>query len=430
MNIIFVALILIAFATAAIRQILWSGEGKAPMEALAGGMISAAGDAVTLSIGLIGVMALFLGLMKVIEAGGALRLLSRLLRPLMVRLFPGVPADHPAMGAMILNLSANLLGLGNAATPFGIRAMQELDTLNPRKGTATDAQVLFLAINTSSITILPTTVIALRAAAGSADPAGIVATTIFATVCATIIAIAASILLARLFPVVPGAADANVTATVEKPAAASFDATLTDTRAAPIWASILTFGVLLALVPAMLVFGKAMTVWIVPVVAAAFVLFGLVRGVPVYEAFIEGAKDAFDVAVRIIPYLVAILVAIGMFRTSGAMDLFIQPLGRLTEAFGLPPEALSMAILRSLSGSGAYGYLASLLQDPAIGPDSYLGYLVSTIQGSSETTFYVLAVYFGAVGIRRMRHALAVGLIGDAAGAIMSVVACAVLFAL
>ena len=428
MNIIFVALILIAFATAAIRQILWSGDGKAPMEALANGMIAAAGDAVTLSIGLIGVMALFLGLMKVIEAGGALRLLSRLLRPLMVRLFPSVPADHPAMGAMILNLSANLLGLGNAATPFGIRAMQELDTLNPRKGTATDAMVLFLAINTSSITILPTTVIALRAAAGSNDPAGIVVTTIFATVCATVIAIAASILLARLFPVAPGAAD--TASAVEKPAASSFDATFTDARAAPVWASVLAFAALLALVPAMLVFGKAMTVWIVPVVASAFVLFGLARGVAVYEAFVEGAKDAFDVAVRIIPYLVAILVAIGMFRTSGAMDLFIQPLGRVTTAFGMPPEALSMAILRSLSGSGAYGYLASLMQDPSIGPDSYLGYLVSTIQGSSETTFYVLAVYFGAAGVRRMRHALAVGLIGDAAGAIMSVVACAVLFAL
>jgi spore maturation protein SpmA len=428
MNIIFVALILIAFATAAIRQILWSGDGKAPMEALANGMIAAAGDAVTLSIGLIGVMALFLGLMKVIEAGGALRLLSRLLRPLMVRLFPSVPAGHPAMGAMILNLSANLLGLGNAATPFGIRAMQELDTLNPRKGTATDAMVLFLAINTSSITILPTTVIALRAAAGSTDPAGIVATTIFATVCATVIAVTASILLARLFPVAPGAGEAA--SAVEKPVASSFDATLTDTRAAPVWASVLTLAALLALVPAMLVFGKAMTVWIVPVVASAFVLFGLARGVAVYEAFVEGAKDAFDVAVRIIPYLVAILVAIGMFRTSGAMDLFIQPLGRITTALGMPPEALSMAILRSLSGSGAYGYLASLMQDPSIGPDSYLGYLVSTIQGSSETTFYVLAVYFGAVGVRRMRHALAVGLIGDAAGAIMSVVACAVLFAL
>lgn len=428
MNIIFVALVLIAFATASIRQILWSGDGKAPMETLASGMIASAGDAVTLSLGLIGVMALFLGLMKVIEAGGALKLLSRLLRPLMQRLFPSVPADHPAMGAMILNMSANLLGLGNAATPFGIRAMQELDKLNPHKGTATDDQVLFLAINTSGITILPTTVIALRAAAGSADPAGIVATTIFATVAATIIAIASSILLARLFPAKPGVGQASQT--VLPPAAESFDATLTDTRAAPVWASVLTFVILLALVPCMLVFGKAMTVWIVPVVAAGFVLFGLIRRVPVYEAFVEGAKDAFDVAVRIIPYLVAILVAIGMFRSSGAMDLFIRPLGRVTSAVGLPPEALSMAILRSLSGSGAYGYLASLMQDPSIGPDSYLGYLVSTIQGSSETTFYVLAVYFGAVGVRRMRHALAVGLIGDAAGAIMSVVACAVLFSL
>ncbi len=199
MNVIFLAIVAVAFAMGAVRQIVWDGIGEAPMALLGKAMIDAAGGAVTLAIGLVGVMALFLGLMKVAEEGGLLRIIAKVLRPLMVRLFPEVPADHPAMGSMILNMSANALGLGNAATPFGIRAMQQLDELNPHKGTATNAMALFLAINTSSVTLLPTGVIALRAAAGSTDPAGIVPTTLFATICSTAIAIITAKLLAPYF---------------------------------------------------------------------------------------------------------------------------------------------------------------------------------------------------------------------------------------
>jgi spore maturation protein SpmA len=426
-NIVFFVLVVFGFAVAGYRQMIWAGDGTAPMEALAAAMIVASADAVTLSLGLIGVMALFLGFLKIGEAGGLLIIVARLVRPLMVRLFPDVPPEHPAMGAMVLNLSANLLGLGNAATPFGIRAMQELDQLNVRQGAASNAMVLFLAINTSSITILPTTVIALRTASGSGDPAGIVPTTLAATLAATIVAIASAKLLARFFPTT-GGVRVGSPSVPPVPSASSFDAgALAKVSPAPIWATVAVFAAIIGFIPATLVAGKILSAWLLPAIAVLFLTFGIARRVRVYEAFVEGAKEGFEVAIRIIPYLVAILVAIGMVRSSGAMDLVIRPLGQITGHLGLPPEALTMAVLRSFSGSGAYGYLASLIQDPAIGPDSPLGYLVSTIQGSSETTFYVLAVYFGAVGIRRIRHALAVGIIGDIAGAFFSALACLVL---
>ena len=198
MNVVFLGIVLVAFLTAAWRELHWVGGELSPMESLSKAMIGSAASSVELALGLIGVMTLFLGLMKVAEAGGLLRILAALIRPLMVRLFPEVPSQHPAMGAMILNLSANAMGLGNAATPFGIRAMQELDRLNPRPGTATDSMALFLAINTSSVTLLPTGVIALRAAAGSADPAGILPTTLFASPCSTLVAIVAAKLYSRV----------------------------------------------------------------------------------------------------------------------------------------------------------------------------------------------------------------------------------------
>lgn len=311
------------------------------METLGTGMINTADSAVTLALCLIGVTALFLGLMKVAEAGGLLVVIARLLCPLMVKLFPGVPADHPTMGAMTLNMSANALGLGNAATPFGIRAMQELDKLNPHKGTATDAMVMFLVINTANVTILPTGVIALRAAVDSADPAAVVPLTLF--------------------------------------------------------------------------YGKTISPWIIPGTMAGILIDGAVKRVRIYEVFVERARDGFTVAVRIIPYLVAILVAIAMLRASGALDAIIGVIEPLTGPFGLPTEALPMALMRSLSGSGAYGIMADALKDPAIGPDSYAGLLISAIQGSSETTFYVLAVYCGAIGVRHIRHAVVVGIIADVA---------------
>ncbi|WP_275098433.1 nucleoside recognition domain-containing protein [Sedimenticola hydrogenitrophicus] len=431
MNVVFFLLVLIAFLTAAWRQFSLPAADITPMDALSRALIDSATGAVELALGLVGVMALFLGLMKIAEQGGLLKILARLIRPLMVRLFPDVPADHSAMGAMILNMSANMLGLGNAATPFGIKAMQELDRLNPCKGSATDSMVLFLAINTSSITLLPTGVIALRASAGSADPAGILPTTLFATVCSTLAAILAVKGYRRFFPLTGEA--------VERQAADSDEAGQNNAQpdialaedagsGYPAWVSLTALIGFLLLIPLMVLYGQVVSPWILPGLMLGFLLFGMLRRVPIYESFVEGAKDGFQVALKIIPYLVAILVAVGMFRASGAMEWLVGQIGQLTSLFGLPAEALPMALLRPLSGSGAYGVMASIINDPAIGPDSYIGYLVSTLQGSTETTFYVLAVYFGAVQVRRIRHALAAGLTADIVGVIAAVVAVSFLY--
>lgn len=425
MNAIFFSLVLVAFLTAAWRQVQWTGEGISPMDALSQGMVQSAGGAVELAIGLVGVMALFLGLMKVAEEGGLLTVIARLIRPLMVRLFPQVPADHPAMGAMILNFSANILGLGNAATPFGIRAMQELNRLNTRPGTATDPMVLFLAMNTSSLTLLPTGVIALRASAGSADPAAILPTTLFATLCSTTAAIIACLAYRRFFPFERGPEDA-----LAADVAPVVDQSLPEAgKGYPFAVSLLALMALIALVPLTVLYGSAIAPWIIPALMVGFLAFGVVRGVRIYEAFIEGAKEGFQVALRIIPYLVAILVAVAMLRASGALDVFVHWVGAYTATFGLPAEALPMALLRPLSGSGAYGVMASIINDPAVGPDSYTGFLVSTLQGSTETTFYVLAVYFGAIQVRRVRHALAAGITADVVGVFAAVAACSYLFA-
>ncbi|MGM0595093.1 MAG: nucleoside recognition domain-containing protein, partial [Pseudomonadota bacterium] len=419
-------IVLCAFVVAAWKQVGFSGEGESPMHLLSGAMIDSASGAVELAIGLVGVMTLFLGLMKVAEAGGMLTILARLIRPLMVRLFPDVPAEHPAMGAMILNISANALGLGNAATPFGIRAMQELDTLNPHKGTASNAMVLFLAINTSSITLLPTGIIALRASAGSADPAGILPTTLFATACSTVAAIGAALLFRRFFPL-PAEPVAHAPAPAEGEALRD-ETPLEEHGAYPLWVSFLALAVLAGLIPLTVLYGQAIAPWILPGLMLGFLSFGLWRRVPIYESFVEGAKEGFQVAIRIIPYLVAILVAVGMLRASGALAMMVAAIGQWTAPLGMPAEALPMALLRPLSGSGAYGIVASTINDPAIGPDSYTGYLVSTLQGSTETTFYVLAVYFGAVQVRRIRHALWTALSADAVAVIAAVVAVSFLF--
>jgi spore maturation protein SpmA len=429
MNVVFLGIVFVAFATAAWREIHWVGGEILPMETLSKAMIESAASSVELALGLIGVMTLFLGLMKVAEAGGLLRILAALIRPLMVRLFPEVPAQHPAMGAMILNLSANAMGLGNAATPFGIRAMQELDRLNPRPGTATDSMALFMAINTSSVTLLPTGVIALRAAAGSADPAGIVPTTLFATLCSTLAAIVAAKLYSRVFREKSLQRREDEKEDEEDRAAESTERVPEEMTAAyPLWVSLSAIGVLCVMIPMTVKYGKSLSPWIIPGLMAGFLAFGVLKRVKVYEAFVEGAKEGFQVAVRIIPYLVAILVAVGMFKASGALEHVVNWLGPWTGRVGLPAEALPMALLRPLSGSGAYGILASIVQDPAIGPDGYTGYLVSTLQGSTETTFYVLAVYFGAVQVRRIRHTLAAALTADLFAVIAAVAACTYLF--
>ncbi|MFQ5580032.1 MAG: nucleoside recognition domain-containing protein [Nitrospiria bacterium] len=432
MNIIFFLLILVAFFTSGYHQLIWVPSGTdavSPMQALTEGMILSAKGSVELALGLVGVMAFFLGLMKVAEEGGLLRIIARVVRPLMVRLFPDVPADHPAMGAMIMNISANALGLGNAATPFGIRAMQELEKLNHHKGTATDAMALFLAINTSSVTLLPTGVIALRASAGSTDPAGILATTLFATLCSTTVAIIAAKTYQRFCPIstLPETTVLEEDSDPNRPVKTKEHSQITS-GAYPAWVSYLALGGLMTLIPLAIIYGREIGPWIVPGLAVSLLSFGFVRGVNIYEVFVEGAKEGFNVAIKIIPFLVAILVAVGMFRQSGSMDLLIGTLSHITTMIGLPAEALPMALMRPLSGSGAFGLLAETINNPAIGPDSYIGYLVSTLQGSTETTFYVLAVYFGAVQVRRSRHALFAGLTADVAGIIGAVVACSYLY--
>lgn len=424
MNIVFFAIIAIAFSVAGWRQLGQpAGLEGAPMEVLGTSALKAAEGSVTLGLGLIGTMALFLGIMKVAEAGGLMNGMARLLRPLLHRLFPDVPAGHPAMGAMVMNVAANVLGLSNAATPFGVRAMEELDTLNPSKGTATNAMVLFLALNTANVTLLPTHVMALRTAVGSHDPAAVIPTTLFATLFATAMAILFAKSGARWFPPASEAVT-NPPATGQDRDVVEAPAVEGDGTPYPRWVSCLAVVATLAIVPVTLLWGRSLSPWIIPAMMLGVLAYGLWQRVPIYEAFVEGAKDGLTVSFRIIPYLAAILVAVGMFRGSGAMELLVAPLGRLTGPLGLPPEALTMAVLRSLSGSASFGYLASLLNDPAIGPDGYVGMLASTIYGSSETTFYVLAVYFGAAGVKRIRHALIAGLLADLAGVVFSVVIC------
>jgi spore maturation protein SpmB len=288
---------------------------------------------------------------------------------------------------------------------------------------------LFLAINTSSVTLLPTGVIALRAAAGSADPAGILPTTLFATICSTLVAIVAAKLYGRVFPENNFQKPEDDKEKEEDRAAEPMAGSPEDMTAAyPLWVSLSAIGVLCAMIPLAVKYGKGLSPWIIPGLMVGFLAFGVVRRVKVYEVFVDGAKEGFQVAVRIIPYLVAILVAVGMFKASGALEYVVNHLGPWTGRVGLPAEALPMALLRPLSGSGAYGILASIVQDPAIGPDSYTGYLVSTIQGSTETTFYVLAVYFGAVQVRRIRYTLAAALTADLFAVIASVAACTYVF--
>lgn len=422
MNRIFFGLIAIAFAWTAWRQLGWTPQeateaagaaaAAAPMDALSTAIFDGAKKSVDLAFKFVGGMTLFLGLMKIMEVGGGLSIAARLIRPLMVRLFPEVPPDHPAMGAMIMNLAANALGLGNAATPFGIKAMQELDKLNPHKGTATNAMALFLAINTSSVTLLATGTVVMRRELGSHDPAGIIGTTLLATCFSTAAGIIGCKLLERFSPTPP--ATHALAPTEQETADAPY----------PLWVSVLALVTLIfGFIPLSIVYGDRLSTWLVPSLVFGFTAFGMARGVRVYETFIEGAKDGFQVAVRIIPYLVAILVSVAMLTSSGALEAFTSRVGPWTARVGLPAEALPMALIRPLSGSGATGVMMATMQNPATGPDTYVGYLVSTLAGSSETTFYVLAVYFGAVQVQRMRHTLAAGLIADLFGIIGSIIA-------
>jgi spore maturation protein SpmA len=442
-NIIWLSMVVIATVVA-------SYTGK--MDALTKASFDSAKDAVTLALGLIGPMALWLGVMKVAEAGGLMLIIARGVRPLMVRLFPDVPHDHPAMSAMIMNMAANALGLGNAATPMGIKAMQELSKLAPEKGTATNAMCLFLAINTSSVTILPLGVITVRAAAGATSPASIFIPSLIATCCSTAVAILmAKFLAAKETPITAAITRGENLPPVNDPALRpermenfrkekeeeqlsaenSQEELMPPGLAGRIFIGLLMIafvggaGYQLSLASGPLAFSSAslntLSAWLIPVLLSGLLIFGYLRGVKVYEALTDGAKEGFSTTIRIVPFMVAIFVAIGMFRASGAMDIMISVLSPVTERFGMPAEALAMAFMRPLSGSGAFGLMSEIINQA---PNSFLADLVSVIQGSTETTFYVLAVYFGAVGIHRTRHALPAALCADLAGISASVLIC------
>lgn len=379
-------------------------------------------------IPLIGAMAFFLGLMKIVEEAGAMKVIARLLRPVLRLLFPSVPADHPAMDAMILNMAANALGLGNAATPFGIKAMQELDKLNKVKGTATNAMCLFLAINTSAISLLPTGVIAIREALGSTRAADIMGTTLAATVLSTTAAIVVAKTFERFSPdPVPEPGDDEGTEVTGDAAEATETRAVEDEGEYPLWVTLLLLaGLVFVIIPGLLLFGQIVGPWVVPLLVVGFTTYGVFAGVRIYEAFVEGAKEGWQIGVRIVPFLVAILGAVGMLRGSGAIDLFVEVVGPVTNLVGMPPEALPMALLRPLSGSGAYGVMMATMTE--YGPDSYIGYLVSTLQGSTETTFYVIAVYFGAIQVKRIRHAMVAALTADFVGISAAVAAVSAYF--
>lgn len=380
------------------------------MKEVTASVLSYAETAVTIALGLIGIMALWLGVMKVAEEGGLIAIIAKAVKPITKFLYPDVPSDHPAMGAMIMNFSANFLGLGNAATPFGLKAMEELDKLNPEKGTATNAMCTFLAINTAGMTLIPATAIAIRASVGSSDPAIIIGTSLFGSTCATTVAILSAKLFEN-FPMTPTTFFERAKKNLK--GFALFFAVIF-----MLFAGIMSgaFSYLFSWVSVDFIrqFIQLFSIAAIPLLILIFLSFGFVKKVKVYETFVEGAKEGFNIAVRIIPYLVAMLAAIGIFRAGGAMEWLIYGLTFITDPIGMPAEALPMALMRPLSGSGSLGIMTEIIT--IHGPDSFIGILVSTFFGSSETTFYVLAVYFGSVGIKKTRHALPAGLLADAAG--------------
>jgi spore maturation protein SpmA len=433
LNAIWLALVLGAIVYAA-----FTGN----MPALSKAAFEGAESAITFVIKLAGFMIFMLGVMRVASDGGMLAAIARWLAPILRRVFPDVPPDHPAMGAMVMNLAANVLGLGNAATPFGIKAMIELNRLNRTPGVASDAMVLFLVINSTAITLMaPTGTIAVRAAAGSASPGAIWVPTLIATSCSMLVGMLVVSFLRRRSrnrapePIAEAAAGGAVAAS----APVEPDPPLPEAVTSPA-RSILTAAIGLALLAAVIweiaapgpdrtvrdALKEIAEIWLIPLLIAVLLLVGLRGGVRAYESMVAGAREALDVVVRIVPYLVVILVAVAMFRASGALELLIGALDPVTSAIGFPAEALPMALLRPLSGSGAFAVMAEILKTH--GPDSFVGMLASTLQGSTETTFYVLTVYCGAAGVREMRHALPACLLGDLAGFVGATVACHLFF--
>lgn len=444
LNYLWLAMLLIGVFVAG-----WTGNVRPAVEAA----IKGAETAVTLALGLVGIMSLWLGIMRLADRAGLVSLLARAMRPLLSRLFPDVPSGHPALASMTLNIAANMLGLTNAATPFGLRAMRDLESLNQRPGTATNAMCTFLAINTGSVQLLPATGIALLAAAGSVHPTAIVGTALLATVCSSLAGLIAVKTCERLpifrVPPVATGAPSSPSPTPAPTNESPVDTTTSNPPPLQPWSRAalalvgLGFLTLIVLIGFPEAFGRppdpnlvgrgaglrlleAISLLAIPFLLAFFPLYASLRQVAVYEEFVEGAREGFQVALRIIPFLVGMLVAIGLLRGSGSIEFFTEFLRTPLETVGFPPEILPLALIRPFSGSASLAVFGDLIQ--TFGPDSLIARTAGTLIGSTETTFYVIAVYFGAVAVRRVRHAVVAGLAADATGVIAAVLICRVMF--
>jgi spore maturation protein SpmA len=419
--------------------------GKLP-EMTKGVFETAESAVMKIALPLVGVMAIWLGIMRLAERSGLVQVVARVLRPLMRRLFPDVPPDHPAMGAMVMNMAANMLGLGNAATPLGLRAMSLLEKLNPRPGTATNAMCTFLAINTASIQLIPTTAIGLLAIAGSKNPTAIVPTAFLATC----IAACSGVLTAKFLEKLPFFRLREITpetAAIEaKPETASEEVAAEKVKVTPLHPlgtlALAVFGLAFVWMFAGLTYIAppadfadkgpvlrallAVSVLAVPFLLSFFPLYATLRGVKVYEQFVEGAKEAFGVGMRIVPFLVAMLIAIRLLREAGVIALLTEKLTPLFNAIGFPADLLPMVLMRPLSGSATQGLFVELINH--LGPDNIVSRMAATIYGSTETTFYVIAVYFGSVAVKQTRHAILAGLTADTVAVIASIALCRLMF--
>ncbi len=407
LNYIWIAFFLIAFVIATVRLVFMGDTEVFP--AIMNSTFDTSKTAFEISLGLTGVLSLWLGIMKIGEKGGVINVVARVLSPVFTRLFPDIPKGHPVTGSIFMNVAANMLGLDNAATPLGLKAMEQLQELNPKKDTATNPMIMFLVLNTSGLTLIPVSIMVYRAQMGAAQPTDIFVPILLATFFSTLAGIVCTSLYQRINLI-------NRT-------------------------MLLTLGGMSAVVAAIIwgfaqmdkaqmnIVSTSVANILLMLIIVMFILAGMRKKVNVYDAFIEGAKDGFTTAVRIIPYLVAILVGIGVFRASGAMDMLVDGIKWTVAALGGNTDfvgALPTALMKPLSGSGARGMMVDAMT--TYGADSFVGRLSCIFQGSTDTTFYILAVYFGSVGVRYTRHAVACGLLADLAGVIAAIAICYLFF--
>lgn len=407
LNYIWVAFFIIAFVVAMVKLVFFGDTNVFP--AMMDSTFETSKTAFEISLGLTGVLALWLGIMKIGERGGVVNVFARILSPIFSKLFPDIPKGHPVTGSIFMNISANMLGLDNAATPLGLKAMEQLQELNQRKDTATNPMIMFLVLNTSGLTLIPVSILVYRAQMGAAQPTDVFIPILLATFFSTLAGIIVTSIYQRINLI-----NRTILLTLGGMCLAV---------SGIIWG----FGQLDK--EQMNIVSTSVANILLMVIIIGFILAGIRKKVNVYDAFVEGAKDGFTTAVRIIPYLVAILVAIGVFRASGAMDMLIEGVKWCIESCGGNTDfvgALPTALMKPLSGSGARGMMVDAMS--TYGADSFVGRLSCIFQGSTDTTFYILAVYFGSVGIRHTRHAVACGLLADLAGIIAATAICYMFF--